>query len=168
MKELLMNYSAYNIWANGRIAGFLKEIDPSFPEKEQNSSFPSLRKTVYHIWDAETIWLERLKGNSPVSWPSRDFKGDFHQGLNGFLERSRSLAGFVSGLKEEQLLSELSYSSVDGKRYTSRVCDIIQHCVNHSTFHRGQIITMLRNLGCTSLSPTDYIEFCRSQQQVHS
>jgi uncharacterized damage-inducible protein DinB len=37
---------------------------------------------------------------------------------------------------------------------------ILQHVVNHSTYHRGQIATMLRQLG-TKAIPTDLIAYHR-------
>ncbi|MES1222732.1 MAG: DinB family protein, partial [Bacteroidota bacterium] len=52
----------YNLWANKRIAEVMMNTDGALLSKEIASSFPSIRKTVFHVWDAEFIWLKRLYG----------------------------------------------------------------------------------------------------------
>jgi len=65
VKELLSNLASYNLWATVRLCDFLKTIPEEELDKEFVSSFPSLRKTLYHAWGAQQIWLMRIKGRSP-------------------------------------------------------------------------------------------------------
>jgi len=71
---------------------------------------------------------------------------------------------YVINKDKKDLEKELSYKSVKGEPFTNRISHVIQHVVNHSTFHRGQIITMLRNAGVTELFPTDFIAFERENK----
>ena len=164
MKELLRNYTKYNIWANERICEVLGKLDPALLDKELTSSLKTLRKTIYHIWDAETIWHKRLNGKSLSGWPSESFKGDFAEFQTQFLGVSGNFFMYVLNKDKTQLKQELTYKNMEGKKFTHKITNIILHCINHSTFHRGQIITMLRNLGVTELPSTDYIAFLRETE----
>jgi uncharacterized damage-inducible protein DinB len=164
MKELLKSYTKYNIWANERICKVLEKLGPALLDKELTSSFKTIRETVYHIWDAETLWYKRLMGKSLSEWPSESFKGNFAEFQTEFLGGSGKFFLYVLNKDKKQLERELTYKNVEGKKFTHKIANIIQHVVNHSTFHRGQIITMLRSLSITELPPTDYIAFIRETQ----
>jgi len=161
MKELLLKYTKYNLWANERITDVLKKLEPSLLDKELISSFKTIRETVYHIWDAEMIWYNRLAGISFTAWPSESFKGTNEEFFKSFLEQSDLFTDYTWHKNEDQLSSDFEYTNMEGKIFKNSVCNTIQHCMNHSTFHRGQIITMLRNVGCTELPSTDYIMYIR-------
>lgn len=151
----------YNLWANTKIVGFLQKLEPSLLDKEITSSFNTIRKTIYHIWDAEQLWYKRLRGISLKEWPSKSYRGSSQEAFKSFIEQSSMFVGFVEDRNEDELSAELSYYSVDGKPFTNTIADIIQHVVTHSTFHRGQLVTMLRNAGFTELTSTDFIAFKR-------
>ena len=162
MKSLLVNYTNYNVWANDRITNFLKdEVSEEQLTKEIISSFPSLRKTLFHIWDAEGIWLARLNGSSPSFGLSNSFAGSTKEAYTALLSNSKKIVEHVEAKDESYFEKLLQYSNTKGDKFENSVHDVVQHCMNHSTFHRGQIITMLRQLGFTKLFPTDYIAFCR-------
>ena len=162
MKALLDKYALYNRWANEKVISFLGSARESLLDKELVSSFPTIRKTVYHIWDAETIWLGRLEGNSFPSWPSKGFTGSFSDARDALLLNSQALAAFVALSDSEYLESMVTYHSMDKQEHTTQVSDALLHCMNHSTFHRGQLVSVLRNAGCTELGSTDYITYCRN------
>ena len=125
------------------------------------SSFPSLRKTVYHIWDAEFIWLKRLSGESLSSGPSKLFKGKFSEASEEIKLINHSFIEFVKKTEGEKLSSDFTYKNIEGKPFSNPVWESVLHCVNHSTYHRGQIVTMLRQLGITNIPSTDFISYCR-------
>ncbi|HEY3250568.1 MAG TPA: DinB family protein [Ignavibacteria bacterium] len=163
MKELLESYTKYNLWANAKFTEFLLGLDPEMLDKEILSSFNSIRKTVYHIWDAEVIWYNRLKGVSFTDWPSKKFSGTDHDFFKQFVEHSSRFAVFVDDKTEAELGVKFKYKTMDGKEYENKIADTVQHVVNHSSFHRGQLITMLRSAGYTELPWTDYIAFLRER-----
>lgn len=165
MKELLVSYTKYNLWANAKIAEFLISLDRQLLDKELISSFNTIRKTAYHIWDAEVIWYNRLKGVSFTDWPSKDFSGTDNDFFKKFVEHSSKFPVFVGDKSEDELASTFKYKTLDGKEYENLVGNIIVHVMNHSTFHRGQLITMLRNVGYTDFSSTDYSAFLRENKK---
>lgn len=166
MKQLLINYTKYNLWANDRICNKLKNSDLSLIDVETISSFNTIRKTLYHIWDAETIWYKRLNGESLTYWPSNTFNGSFEEFSWQFLANSVLLNRYVNNKSYNELLGIIDYSNIEGKKFKNMISNIIQHCVNHSTHHRGQIYTMMRTVGITGLQSIDYITYIRENLNV--
>ncbi len=160
-QEQLVKYSEYNIWANTKFIDILKSMDESDLDHEQVSSFSSLRKTFYHIWDAQSIWYMRLSGESLAGFPSKDFKGTTEEALELFHQSSVALSDYIKTISDESLNQSLDYKNLKGEPFTSDLHDILHHVLNHSTFHRGQLVTMLRNVGITTIPSTDFITYCR-------
>lgn len=162
MKNQLINYTLYNLWANTKVCDeFLSKVDESLLDQEMTSSFPSIRKTTYHIWDAEFIWLNRLVGGNVTVLPIRHEPMFFPVFKEKFLSVSRHFVEFVSSKEDSYFTQNLTYKNSEGKEFTNAINDIIHHVMNHSTYHRGQIITLLREAGFTQVSSTDYITWCR-------
>jgi uncharacterized damage-inducible protein DinB len=158
MKKLLTQYTAYNVWANAQFGSLLKGLEPSLLDKEVISSFPSLRKTVHHIWDAELIWTARLK-NQSLAWPpSAQFKDPE---IDAFVSTSKAFDEYVRLSDDAFLIASCDYKNTKGHAFANTNADIIMHCMNHGTFHRGQLVTMLRTLGITEIPSTDLIAFFR-------
>src|ERR1051326_8336362 len=158
--HLIKQQIEYNLWANTRIAAVLEKCKSELLDAELKSSFPSVRKTVHHIWDAELIWLARLE-NKKLAWPPTAQFVD--PGITDFLNASRALFDLVNSKNEEYFSSSTSFSDSKGNPFMMNNAGIIMHVANHSTFHRGQIITMLRELGLSEFPPTDLIKFLRDK-----
>jgi len=161
IKSLLLDYVNYNHWANKCIADLLLKLEPPLLDKEIKSSFPTLRKTVHHIWDAELAWTARLKQES-VNWPpTQYFK---NPAIDEFINTSANFVECIASKDETFINGSTTYKNSKGETFTSPNAGIIMHCMNHSTFHRGQLITMVRELGIVDLPPTDMIVFLRQQK----
>lgn len=165
MNDLLMSYAKYNMWANKRITDKLIELSDPDWVKEQKSSFPSVRLTLLHMYDAETIWYNRLIGISLSKWPSDKLRCTNEEAIHLLLGTSKNLVEFLNVLTNENLNLFCDFRSLEGKEYSMKVYDLIQHCLNHSTFHRGQIVTMLRNLDFDGIPATDYIAYLRTGER---
>ena len=161
MKTILI-YTQYNYWANELLLSVIeKEMNDEMLDNIIVSSFPSLRKTVYHLWDAEFIWLKRLTGESLNEWPSKNFTGTFSEAKEKILLNDKSFIEFVRNLNDEKLSNTFTYKNIEGKTFTNPIWESVHHCMNHSTYHRGQIVTMFRQLGLTNIPSTDFITYCR-------
>ncbi len=162
IRSTLLRYTNYNYWANETL---VKLIDKSITEEKLDttiiSSFPSLRKTVYHIWDAEHIWIKRLNGESLLDWPSKSFNGKFSSGMDKMLLNSKSFIEFVERSSDEELSIPFTYLNTEGKSFSNPIWEAVLHCMNHSTYHRGQVVTMMRQLAIENIPSTDYITYSR-------
>jgi len=161
----LIKLCKYNFWANDRICTWIKKADLKVDE-ELKSSFPSIRKTLYHLWDAQFIWLARLNGESPNTWPSHSFKGNLDEAIGGLQQNTLALATYIELLDENEYQREVEFKSIDGTSYFNSVEEIIMHVINHSTYHRGQLITLLRTVGFTAVDSTDFIRYLRSKEKA--
>ena len=166
MKEIYLNYAQYNLWANRRLAGLFSALTEAEAGRHIEGSFPSVKNTVLHIWDAEAIWLKRLRSEKIDTFPSENFSGSFAGAVEGWLANSALFVEHVEGLSGADLQKEQSFKIFSGEEFTHRAFEMIHHCMNHSTFHRGQLITFARQLGLENLPPTDMIFYLREKQRA--
>ena len=133
----------------GQIERIIRMVEKVGVEKTNSfieSSFPSIFKTLLHVLDAQYLWLYRLKNDHFPDAPSKSFDGNISDLIKLIRSTSESLKQFVSEMKSSDLNKTLTYKDSEGKIHSSPFSETILHCINHSTFHRGQIITMLRQL----------------------
>jgi uncharacterized damage-inducible protein DinB len=164
MKELLKQYAAYNIWASRRIL----DVILALPEEKQLAgvpgSFNSLYKTVLHIWDAESIWWQRMKMQERLVRPGEDFNGTMQDVANGLMQQSRQWEEWVGNASDLSLEHVFQYYNNKKEYFKMPVYQMIHHVFNHGTYHRGQLINMLRQLGVEKLPATDFVAWVRQKK----
>lgn len=165
MNHNLISHLAYNLWANERIGHLLMAQEDAILYAEQKSSFASIAQTVFHIWDAEVIWLTRMQGGMLSDWPSKKFTGGKAEMLRGLINSSSELHQFIEQKGESFIETEIVYKNLKGDSFESTIEEILFHVVNHGTYHRGQIITLLRETGATQMVTTDLINWFREQKK---
>lgn len=131
---------------------------------ELPSSFSSLYKTVLHMWDAESIWWQRMKLQERIIRPGENFKGTLKDIANGLLGQSKQWEEWVSQASELALDHVFHYSTFSGEQFKQPTWQMLLHVFNHGTYHRGQLINMLRQLGIEKLPSTDFIEWARGKK----
>lgn len=152
----------YNIWANNLAIYWLEQISETDWNKNLGGSMPSLAATVAHIAGAEKIWYERLSSKIVEPFLTTYFKGNRNDTIKIWKEVSRNLSAFLEELPEYTLTDNLNYKNLAGTEFTSKKFEAIAHVFNHSTYHRGQIINYLRQIGFKEVSSTDLITYYRS------
>ncbi len=161
MKELLQQYAAYNVWATKTLADRIGKLPDERIMQEVPSSFPSLYKTMQHMWRAEELWWQRMKlVENPVA-QSDSFTGNFAELYNQLNKQNLLWKEWVDNATLMQLAHVFAYIR-EKEQYKTVVHDMLVHVFNHGTFHRGQLVTMLRQLGETDKIPsTDFITWSR-------
>jgi uncharacterized damage-inducible protein DinB len=157
----LKDLCRYNVWANEKIAGFIAEAGEERCLMVQKSSYGTIRETLIHIWGAQYMWLERLQGRSPDNWPGKNFAGNCIQITDAITANSRQWEAMAESLLPEMAAARISYRNLSGAEFHNTAGQIMAHVMNHGTFHRGQIVTMLRGAGFNDLKQTDLIAFYR-------
>lgn len=163
MKNLLTRFAAYNLWANQAFAACVQQLPPALQMQEINSSFPGLHATVLHLWDAESIWWQRMKLQEKIIRPSTTFTGNTEAVTKGLLEQSKQWADWVQAAQEHMLEHEFIYRDSKREIFKQPVAHVLLHLFNHSTYHRGQLVTMLRQLDITTIPNTDFIAWSRNR-----
>src|SRR5258706_11521370 len=103
MKELLKQLAAYNIWANQKVIDVILALPEEKQLAEVPSSFNSLNKTLLHMWDAESIWWQRMKLHERFVRPSDNFKGTTGDVANGLISQSGLWEGWANNVSEPML-----------------------------------------------------------------
>jgi uncharacterized damage-inducible protein DinB len=161
MTTYLNTLTHYNTWANTRMLGCIAAAGETRNLVVQKSSFATIRQTVLHILDAQVIWLSRLNGISPVEWPGKNFSGTAEQVCKLLIENSNEYRSFSGNLTTADTGRLITYHNLKGVQFQNTVSQVITHVMNHGTFHRGQLITLLRGAGSSELVATDMIAFYR-------
>jgi uncharacterized damage-inducible protein DinB len=156
MLETIRLLYDYTRWADVRIHDAVSKLSSEQWTKDLGSSLKSARDTVVHIASAQWIWISRWKGESPKGmWTAADFPTPA-----SIRERweplAAALAAFVAEQTEESLARPLNYKNLKGEPMSYPLGHLMLHVTNHSTYHRGQVTTLLRQLGAQPVS-TDLV-----------
>ncbi len=161
MKQLLQQYSAYNLWANKIITGEIVHLPSSILYNEMNSSFGNIYKTVFHLMDVESIWWQRLNLNENVQWPGVNYHETVETLAKDLLNLSKRWMEWVKDATEINLTDVFGYQNSRQEFFKQPVSEMLLHLFNHQTFHRGQIITMMRQNEVEKIPATDFIVYSR-------
>jgi len=152
----------YNSWANHRTLDVCAPLTAEQFTRDLGSSFRSVRDTLVHIFGAEWVWLERWQGRIPSGLPAAADFPDFEAVRRRWAEVERDLMNYVGALTPEAIDRRVQFKTMAGVTVDQPLRQCLQHVANHGTYHRGQIATMLRQLGAKAVS-TDLIGYYREQ-----
>ena len=151
---------SYTEWANAQFLDAIRGLSEEQYSRELVSSMPTIRDTMAHIVMAEWVWLRRWKGDMPTAlpeWMQAPALATTEAELRA-IEAER--AAFLDTLSDDDLVQPLTYRKFNGDVFTDRLVDLLQHVANHSTYHRGQLTTMFRQVGAVPPS-TDVTVYLR-------
>jgi uncharacterized damage-inducible protein DinB len=166
MKEILAQLSAYNIWANQLLLDTIYPLPPEKHRQEIPSSFNSLLNTVLHMLDAENIWWQRMKLQERIIRPSDGFSGDMKDAGNALLNQNRQWAEWINNANDHQLGHVFHYQNTKKEQFKQPMYQMLIHAFNHGTYHRGQLVNMLRQLGVEKIPGTDFIAWSRKVERA--
>lgn len=158
----LLEQLNYDRWANSRLIDAMNELDSQSFRQKIARSFPSVHQTVVHILWAEELWLERWQGRSFVpSLDPEDFPSLQIIRIKLHDVHAKQLL-FLTGLPADAADRVVGYVNFRGQRWDYTLRQMVQHLIVHSAYHRGQLATLLRQLGLIPPS-TDYLVFVDSK-----
>jgi len=161
-KQDLRRLIEYTEWANHRVVRVAATLEREAFRRDLGASHGGVRGTLAHMLSAEWIWLERFKGNSP---PRLIDEGEFPDVLAlkerwAVVEAHRR--AWLDDLKERAVNAPVSFRTTDGTSWEAPLAELVQHVVNHSSYHRGQVVSMFRDLGARPAA-TDLVLFDRER-----
>jgi uncharacterized damage-inducible protein DinB len=155
----------YNYWARDRVLDAVATITPEQFIRPMGNSFKSVRDTVAHICAAERIWITRLKGENPQGFQKPDRLRDVDAARKEWAELEGEMRDQLARLGPESAELTIEYQDLRGNDQSDVLWQMLQHLVNHGTYHRGQITTMLRQLDAAPPKSMDLIAFYRERNR---
>jgi len=144
----------YNYWARDRQLEACAALTEEQFLRPMGSSYSSVRDTLAHLLFAEWVWLERWLGRSPTKLSGADYAAEKFPTLESVRDGWHTVEGnmrsYLLGLQDSALERPLSYTNFKGERWTYPLGQTLFHLFNHQTYHRGQITTLLRQLGAAA------------------
>lgn len=162
---MFQQYATYNIWASERLIDCIVALPDDWQVKEVPSSYSSLYGTLIHIWDAESIWWQRMKMQEAVSAPSKHFKGTTKEISTALLQQSRLWEVWISNATLAAIEHVFHYQNTKREHFRQPIYQMLLHLFNHGTYHRGQLVNILRQLGVTYIPATDFIVWSRRKSK---
>jgi uncharacterized damage-inducible protein DinB len=159
-KNEIVTLFDYDKWATNEQLKVITGLNDEQYNRNLGTSFGGIHGTLVHIFGAQNVWLARWKGEVPIALPGA---GEFPT-LAKLTDRWNALRDelgkFLQDLSDEKLALRLTYKDLKGNSHSQPLVHQMQHLINHSTYHRGQITTMLRQVGATPVG-TDLIGYYR-------
>ncbi|MFT3679170.1 MAG: DinB family protein [Ferruginibacter sp.] len=160
-KDYFIKLADYNVWANNLVCSWLEQVSESQWNQEVVSSFNSIQATVLHLISAEYAWVQRMNKVENVEWLATSFKGTKAEHIALWKDTSAKLKQFIIDFDENNLQVNYTFKRINGEVNTLPYYQTIAHAINHGSYHRGQLVTMLRQVGFTGVGSTDLLNYFR-------
>jgi uncharacterized damage-inducible protein DinB len=166
--DRLRTLFAYNQWANGRLLDAAAHVKAEDFTRELGASHGSVRGTLVHVvfgeWDWLRLWLGDSAKEIAEKEPPPEAFPDVATLHSAWVTIVRDQQAFIDALEDEVLNAVSSFEGFQGEPWKLSLADTMQHVLNHSSYHRGQVVTLLRQLGHTPPN-TDFLIFLREERQ---
>lgn len=161
-KDALGRLLEYTEWANRRVVRMAATLTVDDFRRDLGSSHGGVRGTLAHMLGAEWIWLERWKGVSPTHGVDEGEFADIIALRTRWKAIEQHRRSWFENLDEGAVSKVIKYQNLKGKPFKAPLWQLLQHVCNHSTYHRGQVVTLLRQLGAKVVG-TDLVLFDRER-----
>ncbi|OOG15750.1 damage-inducible protein DinB [Sphingobacterium sp. CZ-UAM] len=154
LKTSITNSVDYNIWVIEQLVAWLRGYPEELLQTECPSSFSSIAKTLKHISDTQLYWSSMIRGTATPSFDYIATSVDVETEMNNIVNEAKLLAAYVKENTEamnEPHLIESQWFSSNFPKY-----EYLQHLIIHTTYHRGQIVTIGHHVGVLKAPMLDY------------
>jgi uncharacterized damage-inducible protein DinB len=152
LQKLITRLLLYNLWANERLTSWLKTLPQNILYQNTGSSFGTIDRTLQHILSAQIYWHAIIAKGQINDFDQSAKENAVNHVMSDLNINSQQLINDLSTFNDQQLRENIQASDSTQSRY-----EYILHVVNHSSYHRGQVVAMARALGTTGEIPvTDY------------
>jgi uncharacterized damage-inducible protein DinB len=153
----------YTIWANHRALRAAALLGVADFRRDLGSSHGGVRGTLAHMMSSEAIWLDRWKGISGTRhFDEAEFK-DVVALRDRWTVIEEHRAAWLRNLRKDAAGDTIHYKNLEGRSFEAPLWQLVQHLANHSSYHRGQVTTLLRILGSRMVT-TDMVAWDRERK----
>ena len=141
--------AAYNRWMNEKLYACAAQLSDAQRKEDRGAFFKSVHGTLNHLLYGDLAWLYRFTGRSLEGLdPGAGLYDDFERLQQRRLELDAELSDWAAGLTPQWLDADFTYySQAYAAHFTRPAWLLVVHLFNHETHHRGQITTLLSQLG---------------------
>ena len=171
MAEQVIDLYGYHKWANQRIFEHLHQLSDEVYNKTIQSVFPSVAEVLIHVYQVDKIWSAVMMGKTfdevmAIAGRARmDAKDKALEEIEVlYRDASEELHTFL--ISQDDLDKIIICEHPEFGRLETPLSQLVQHVVNHGTYHRGNITAMLRQMGHKGV-PTDYIFYLYELSSVN-
>ena len=138
----------YMLWADRHTLAAVRPVSAEDLTRDTGTSFGSLLGTMAHMLGSQRMWMSRFSGQPPLARvPSLQDYPDLPSWIAGWEENAAGVNAFLAALIDEQLAAPITWTTTEGTTYTRPLWEPVVHLVNHTSYHRGQVVSMLRQMG---------------------
>ena len=155
---LLTTMMSFMFWGDQRVLTAACAITETEYYAERGFSAGSLHKLLVHSMAAQWMWLSRWKGHDlrrledTTDYPARESL------LKRWPQVHADFSEFVLAQTAITLAAPLTYRNTHGDQFTLPLGELILHCLDHGTYHRGQINSLIKLAGGAPVS-LNYYQF---------
>jgi uncharacterized damage-inducible protein DinB len=149
-------------WADETMLAALSQAPPEQVTHDRGSSFKSLFDTLNHVYLAELVWFRRVQGHQDAKIADLESPVDLGALGRAWQELHQGWIDWSRSLSNDDLQKPLISHNLKGAEVQTPYWQIVLHLVNHGSYHRGQVATMLRQAGIKPPG-TDLIAFYRTR-----
>ena len=137
---------AHMSWATNRIFESLGQLPAELYTKDLKSSHGGVHGTLCHMIGAVTRMLARWSGTPDKDLPAMPNFADLGEAKAAWEKNGYEMAKFL-GTMTDTKLQDTFPMTMAGETVRFTIAQGLQHLADHTTFHRGQIVGMIRQLG---------------------
>ena len=145
-KNQIIELYNYDNWANNRLLNAVGQLENEEFIRDLSSSYRSIRDTMVHIIGAEELWLSRWRGEQGRTLLKSENFPTYTSLTDRWVDFINQIDPFLESLIESDLVEVISYKNLKGIPYSVELWKQMLHVTHHSSYHRGQVATMLRQL----------------------
>jgi uncharacterized damage-inducible protein DinB len=161
-KDDILRLFDYTEWANHRILDAVSALSADDFRRDLRGSHGGVRGTLAHVYGAELVWLERFKGAAPSPMPDESGFGDVAALRSRWTALEEHRRSWLASLAKDAGDQVVNYRNLKGAAFSSALWPLVQHLANHGSYHRGQVVLLLRQLGVKPPA-TDLVAFDRQR-----
>ena len=156
----------YHYWARDRLLDAAGRLTPQQLTQDLGNSFPSILDTLRHLIGAEIVWRSRWSGESPETMPALGDVSDLEGVRRAWTVEEWQVRQALADRGKAGVSGAVQYTGFNKQAQAQPFEHTLQHLVNHGTYHRGQITTMLRQLRVEPPKSMDLITFYRERAAI--
>lgn len=141
-------FAEYNRWMNEKVYSAAAQLSEEQRRADLGAFFKSIHATLEHLLGGDTRWLQRFRGE-PVTapFPAGVAYADFEALRAERVRCDQSIIAWAATVTDDWLAKPYTWSTLAGATFTHPGFALASHFFNHQTHHRGQITTLLTQLG---------------------